>query len=80
LPFNKFGQDMLGKNYSLLQDKYGISVSCAQQFPNGDFTGKITSTHDQWKPVCAPSHMANMDPTITEYVVGDTAMATRKLA
>jgi len=80
LPFNRFGQDMLGKNYSLLQDKYGISVSCAQQATSGDFTGETTSTHDQWKPVCEPSHMANINPTTTEYTVGDTAMATRKIS
>jgi molybdenum cofactor biosynthesis enzyme MoaA len=80
LPFNRFGQDMVGKNYSLLQDKYGINVSCALQYPDGDFTGEITSTHNQWRPVNAPSHIGNVDPTITEYETGDTPMATRKLA
>ena len=90
LPFNRFGQDMVGKNYSLLQDKYGISVSCALQEPNGDFTGETTSTHDQWRPnvpqehwtakINPPSHIGNVDSTITKYETGDTPMATRKLA
>ena len=80
IAFNRFGQDMVGKNYSLLQDKYGINVSCALQYPDGDFTGETTSSHDQWRPVNAPSHIGNVDPTITEYETGDTPMATRKLA
>jgi len=80
LPFNRFGQDMVGKNYTLLQDKYGINVSCALQYPDGDFTGETTSSHDQWRPMKAPSHKGNVDPTTTEYETGDTPMATRKLA
>ena len=80
LPFNRFGQDMVGKNYTLLQDKYGINVSCALQYPDGDFTGETTSTHDQWRPEKPASHIANVNPTITEYETGDTPMATRKLA
>jgi len=80
LPFNRFGQDLVGKNYSFLQDKYGINVSCALQYPDGDFTGETTSTHDQWRPMKAPSHKGNVDPTTTEYEIGDTPMATRKIA
>jgi hypothetical protein len=80
LPFNRFGQDLVGKNYSFLQDKYGINVSCALQYPDGDFTGETTSTHDQWRPMKAPPHKGNVDPTTTEYETGDTPMATRKIA
>ena len=80
LQFNRFGQDMLGKNYTLLQDKYGINVSCALQYPDGDFTGETTSSHDQWRPSKPPSHKGNVDPTTTEYETGDTPMATRKIA
>jgi hypothetical protein len=80
IAFNRFGQDMVGKNYSFLQDKYGINVSCALQYPDGDFTGETTSTHDQWRPMKAPSHKGNVDPTTTEYEIGDTPMATRKIA
>ena len=80
LPFNRFGQDMVGKNYSLLQDKYGINVSCALQYPDGDFTGETTSTHDQWRPSKPPSHKGNVEPTTIEYETGDTPMATRKIA
>jgi molybdenum cofactor biosynthesis enzyme MoaA len=80
LPFNRFGQDMVGKNYSLLQDKYGINVSCALQYPDGDFTGETTSSHDQWRPSKPASHMANVDPSTIEYETGDTPMATRKKA
>ena len=80
LPFNRFGQDMVGKNNTLLQDKYGINVSCALQLPDGDFTGETTSSHDQWRPSKPPSHKGIVDPTTTEYETGDTPMATRKIA